>query len=213
MTAPGADTASTVFTWLHMAFVKQFLWKPLIRKTHDPRITQWNVLQGILERNKDTSFGKEHGFATITSYREFRHAVPVNDYEALRSYIDRQEVEKAPHLNPQQPVMYAQTSGTSGKPKYIPVQKHTISQYRRSQHIVAYTIYAAIPDVYRGKILAIVAPAVEGHLESGTPYGSMSGIIDRSMPQVVKKKYVVPPRSYREIGWSAISASRTGDTR
>lgn len=186
-------------TILRMALIRRILWEPLIRKTHDPQRAQNKLLVRILKHNKDTTFGQEHGFTNISSYEEYREAVPVNRYEALRDYVERQDREKKPYLSPDQPVMYAQTSGTTGKPKYIPISKRVVSQYRRSQHIVAYANYAAIPGVFKGMVLAIVSPAVEGRLDTGTPYGSMSGLIYQSMPAFVRAKYVVPPKVF-EIG-------------
>ena len=132
-------------TFLKMALIRAFLWKPLIRKTRNPRKAQNELLLRILKRNRDTAFGREHGFAEISSYEEYQKAVPVNRYEALRGYVERQESEKKPYLTPDRPVMYAQTSGTTGKPKYIPISRRTVSQTRRSQYIVAYANYAAIP--------------------------------------------------------------------
>ncbi len=178
---------------LKMFLIERFLWKPLIQKTHHPQQTQNDLLKDILERNKDTTFGKEHGFNKITSYTEFCKAVPVQFYEDLRPYIERQEEEKQPHLNVKQPIMYAQTSGTLGKPKHIPILKSSISQYRKSQQCFAYALYASIHGIYSGKVLAIVSPAIEGYLDTGTPYGSMSGLIYKSVPRFILSKYVVPP--------------------
>ena len=149
-----------------------------------------------MKHNKDTAFGKEHNFSTIQSYEDFKTNVSVQSYEDLRPYIETQEQEKKPSLNTTQPIMYAQTSGTTGKPKYIPILKDTVKQCRQSQHLFAYAEYEGIPGVYDGKVLAIVSPAVEGHLETGTPYGSMSGLVYQSMPGFVHKKYVVPPEVF-----------------
>lgn len=183
-------------THLRMAIARWFLWRPLIRKTHNPSAAQAALLQSILKRNADTVFGRKHDFLNISSYGEYSNAVGVNEYEALRDYIEKQEAEKRPYLYPGQPVMYAQTSGSSGKPKYIPILEHMLSRYRKSQSVVAYAIYRAIPGAYSGKVLAIVSPAVEGALETGTPFGSMSGLIYKSMPKVMRSKYVVPPEVF-----------------
>lgn len=188
-----------VLTILKMALTKRFLWKPLICKTYTPQQAQNDLLLRILKQNRNTTLGREYDFANISSYEEYKKVVPVNGYEALRSYIEKQEVEKKPYLNPDHPVLYAQTSGTTEKPKYIPILKSTISQYRRSQQIVAYTQYAAIPGVYKGKVLAIVSPAMEGRLDTGTPYGSMSGLIYQSMPGFVHAKYVVPSKVFEIV--------------
>ncbi|MEQ8288139.1 MAG: GH3 auxin-responsive promoter family protein [Gammaproteobacteria bacterium] len=175
-----------------MTLIKIFMWDPLLRLTHKPGIAQNELLLGILKKNAGTVYGKQHEFVSINSYDDFCNKVPVNNYEALRSYIEKQELEKKPYLNMQQPVMYMQTSGTISKPKLIPVLKQSISQYKKSQHIVAYANYRKIPGVYKGRILAIVSPAKEGELETGTSYGSMSGLVYQSMPFFIRKNYVLP---------------------
>ncbi len=179
-------------TAVKMWIIKISAWQPVIRMTQDPEKIQNELLLKILKNNSQTTFGQEQGFKNISSYESYRSRVPVASYESLRNYVERQESERSPYLNKEQPVMYAQTSGTTGKPKYIPILKSTIDQYRKSQHIVAYAIYENIPGTFSGKVLAISSPAVEGHLDSGTPYGAMSGLIYQSMPALMRAKYVLP---------------------
>ncbi|MBB17073.1 hypothetical protein CMK22_17545 [Candidatus Poribacteria bacterium] len=177
---------------LRMFLVKHTLWSSFIKATRNPQQSQNELLKQILSKNQDTVFGKEHGFEEIKSYKGFCDAVPVQSYENLREYIDKQEEEKNPYLTAEQPVMYAQTSGTTGDPKFISILKSSISQYRKSQQVFAYAVYASISGVYNGKVLGIRSPAVEGYLDTGTPYGSMSGFIYKSMPGLVRSKFVVP---------------------
>ena len=177
---------------LRMAWIGFYLWRPLINQTYQPQFSQEKLLKRILDKNRDTAFGKKYGFSGLKNYADFRQALPVQHYEDLRGLVEQQEAGQKSCLNAGQPVMYAQTSGTTGKPKYIPILPETIKQYRHSQHCVAYAIHSAMPKTYSGKVLAIVSPAVEGYLPSGTPYGSMSGLICRSMPDFVSVNYVVP---------------------
>ncbi len=178
--------------FLKMRFVARSFWNSLVKKTLNPGHAQNEILNQILSDNKDTVFGKEHNFGQISSYTEFRNAVPVQSYEDLRIYIEKQENEKKPYVTKKQPIMYAQTSGTTGKPKYIPLLETSVLQYKKAQQAFSYGLYAAIPGIYGAKILAIRSPAVEGYLETGTPYGSMSGFVEKSMPKVVRVKMVVP---------------------
>ncbi len=186
-----------VLLTLKMAAIRRFLWQPLIDKTYAPRQCQEALLLRILNNSKNTTFGKEHAFENIQSYEDYCRCVPACDYEALRSYIENQESENLPHLNREQPIMYAQTSGTTGEPKNIPILKSTVTQYKRSQQIAAYALYANIPGAYDGKILAIASPAVEGVMKTGTPFGAMSGLIYQSMPKLMREKYVVPTEVLR----------------
>ena len=129
--------------------------------------------------------GREHAFAAITCYADFAEAVPVQTYETLPPYIEDQERTGAPALNAERPVMYARTSGTTGEAKLIPILRETIQQHRRSQAIQSYVQFSADARAYYGRFLAIVSPAEEATLESGTPYGSTSGSIRSLVAPIV----------------------------
>jgi len=205
-----ANTLLNIILRIKMIFVRRFVWKGLIDQTQNPKAEQEKLLARILRKNENTVFGKEHGFSGIASYEDYKNAVSINSYENLRPYIEKQEQEKEPYLNMTQPAMYAITSGTMGKSKHIPILKESISQYRYSQHCVAYAAYESIPGVYDGKVLAIVSPSVEGYLDTGTPFGSMSGLIYQSMPRIISHKYVVPSEVFEiddyDLKYKVISA-------
>ena len=192
MIFPLINIALNSLIQLRMFLIKHVSWSSLIKKTRNPQQAQNELLKQILSKNKDTVFGKEHGFEKIRSYEEFCSAIPIQSYEDLRGYIEKQEKEKKLYLTAEQPIMYAQTSGTTGKPKFISISKSSISQYRKSQQVFAYAVYASISGVYNGKVLGVRSPAVEGYLDTGTPYGSMSGLIYKSMPGLVRSRFVVP---------------------
>ena len=182
----------TFLTKIKMRWIKVRLWKPLIRASKKPHEVQTKLLLKIIEKNSNTTFGKDHKFKSISNINDYQKHVSINSYEDLKPFIDLQESEKKPHLCSDQPIMYTQTSGSSSAPKLIPINRNTTEQYRLSQHLVAYAIYSFMPDAYQGKILAIVSPAIEGRISSGTPYGSMSGLIYSSMPRLTRLKYVLP---------------------
>ena len=145
-----------------------------------------------LARNANTRFGREHGFEMIRSPEEFSEKVPVQTYESLRPYIKEQEEAGEPALNADKPVMYTQTSGTTGKPKLIPLLGSTLDNLHWSQVNQAFIQYSSVPGAYSGRFLPIVSPAIEGTLPSGTPYGSASGHIYKNMPRLARLKYVLP---------------------
>lgn len=169
------------------------LWRPFIRRTRCPTRTQQRVLRSILRRNRDTDFGRQHQFPSIRTANDFSRRVPILTYEDLRPYIERQETQQTAGLLPEQPLMYARTSGTTGQAKHLPVTAATIARAKRNQRIFSYCHYSAIPGIFGGKTLAFVSPAIEGRLPSGTPYGSMSGLIYENMPRLLRRRYLVPP--------------------
>ncbi len=178
--------------WARMQLLRWTHWRPFVKAVTHPVEAQTQFLLRLLRRNRDTRFGREHAFATISSYAEFAAAVPVQTYETLRPYIEDQERTGEPALNAGRPVMYARTSGTTGAAKLIPILQETIQQHKRSQAIQSYVQFSADARAYYGRFLAIVSPAEEGTLESGTPYGSTSGFMYENMPAVAKMKYVLP---------------------
>src|SRR5688572_11874745 len=96
-------------------------WAPVKRLADDPDRAQEHVLRRILTANHTSEFGLEHRFADTLTAQQFRERVEVQDYETLRGYVDRQRHTAARALTTEPPVFYAQTSGSTGQPKYIPV--------------------------------------------------------------------------------------------
>jgi hypothetical protein len=166
--------------------------RPFLRATRDPDRTQQALLMRILQRHRHTRFGQAHGFHSIRDTNDFAARVPIADYEDLRPWIDRQENDGNPELVPEKPRLYARTSGSTGTPKLIPVSQDTIARHHRDQKIFSCCHARAVPGLFDGSILAFVSPAIEGHLPSGTAYGSMSGLIYGSMPRLMRRKYLVP---------------------
>ena len=94
---------------------------PFEKATRDPTATQEALLRRMMEKNRDTEYGREHGFAEVRSLADYRAKVPVVDYEDIRERIDRMTLGETGILTTEDPVLFAQTSGTTGTPKYIPV--------------------------------------------------------------------------------------------
>ena len=187
-----ADALLNRALWARMQLLRWTHWRRFVDAAKRPANAQTRLLLRLLRLNRNTRFGREHAFGAITSYAEFAEAVPVQTYEALRPYIEDQERTGEPALNAEQPVMYARTSGTTGQAKLIPVLRETIREQKRSQALQSYVQFSADARACYGRFLAIVSPAEEGILESGTPYGSTSGFMYENMPAVAKTKYVLP---------------------
>jgi hypothetical protein len=155
--------------------------------------TQIETLKHIIKENSHTTFGKDHKFDSIKSVEDFRKNVPVQTYDSLANYIDQHTHGKEDVLVNGRPISYATTSGTTGKPKFIPITKEA-QQYshKNISRIWAYSLYQEVPEAFDGKILAIVSPAVEGNTEDGTTFGSTSGQLLQGMNPVIKQKYVLP---------------------
>jgi len=182
--------------WISMQWVRLAGWWPLRMAARRPQSTQWNVLRRILNANRQSRYGQEHGFGQIKSYEDFVRQVPVQEYEALRPYIDEQDTQHTPALTQAMPIMYAVTSGTTGQPKFIPVLSSTVKEYRQEQGLLAHVLFSNFPMAFTGKVLGMVSPAVEGRRPSGRPYGSVSGRLYQHMPALMRLNSIIPPAVY-----------------
>ncbi|MEE8360201.1 MAG: GH3 auxin-responsive promoter family protein [Candidatus Omnitrophota bacterium] len=162
------------------------------KATKDPSSVQKKILLSFIKRHKNTSYGREHSFGRIDSIDEYRKAVPINSYEALRPYVDRLMKGEKNILTIDDPFMLGTTSGTTGKPKYIPVTKYSKKKKKEVMNIWIYHILSDHPDIFKGKILAVVSPEFEKFAECGLPCGSESGHVYKNIPSLVKRFYVLP---------------------
>ena len=83
--------------------------------------SQEEKLLEILQRNADTEYGREHGFAKLRTLAEYSQAVPLIEYEDIAERVKRMARGEENVLTAEKPVMFARTSGTTGEPKLIPV--------------------------------------------------------------------------------------------
>ncbi|MEM7444360.1 MAG: GH3 auxin-responsive promoter family protein [Pseudomonadota bacterium] len=167
---------------------------PLLRAAKSPEQTQHDLLISILADNADTEFGRDHGFADIRSFDDYRARVPIRPFDQLEPYILRQqEGEKA--LTDEHPVYYARTSGTTGRSKDIPQTSHGLKQVKDAQRHLALSLWRGT-GFFKGSILGFASPAEEGRLKNGTPYGSISGTTYRSLSPIMARKFVLPPSAF-----------------
>jgi len=168
-------------------------WWPVKRLAARPDLAQRETLRRILHANAQTRFGEAHRFLELDSPERYRDRVAVQDYETLRPYLDDQRHSGAAALTAEPPRFYAQTSGSTGAPKYIPVTSASLRMHRHEQALFTYLQYRACPAAFSGKAFGIMGAAAEGTLDSGHNVGSVSGYLYESLPSAVRARFVVPP--------------------
>ena len=166
-----------------------------------PRHAAEKTLRDILNISRDTAYGREHHFDVILSatnaddlFRLYRKYVPVNDsFETLRPYVERHKNGEENVLFPGKPDMYATTSGTTSEPKWIPMtHKYLKDVYGKMSHIWTWNFVRHRNRIFGGHIFPIVGKEVEGYAPDGTLFGSVSGVLVRDIPSVIKKHYTAP---------------------
>lgn len=176
----------SAFSLLGEREVKRFM-----QASVEPRNAQQERLMSIISSNKTSQFGREHDFSSIKDIASYQKAVPVRDYEQMHPYIERATNAESSVLTASDPVMFATTSGTTAQPKYIPITKGYIEEFRRASVVSGYFLLKNYPQLVNGTTLSVCSPAEEGRTAGNIPYGAISGQLFRNEPFLIRK-YISP---------------------
>jgi hypothetical protein len=162
--------------------------------THRPREVQEALLRRILSYQADTDFGREHGFASIRNVDDFRHQLPVADYEYFEPYIARlRRGDLRALLADPRVHMFALTSGTTAARKFIPVTPQYLADYRRGWNIWGMRLWRYDhPEAKLRPIVQISSDWDEFRTEAGIPCGSVTGLTAEMQKRIIRWLYCVP---------------------
>ncbi len=149
----------------------------------DPVGSQERILQMLLSRASDTTFGLDHGFRDISNHQDFRSAVPVRDYEALKPYVKKILEGKRDVLWPGMPAYFAKTSGTTSGTKYIPITKESLPNHINSARnaLLSYVHETGKAAFLDGKLI-FLSGSPELSQQAGVHTGRLSGIVNHHVP-------------------------------
>ena len=155
---------------------------------------QQRLLDKLLEAHAPSDFGRDHALGGVKSFEDFRKAVPIRTYEDLRPYMDRVfEGQTSALLPPGHDVlMFSLTSGTTGKPKHIPVTQRFADTMRRGSNVWGIAALRDHPDGWLRPILRISSPMCEYTSPTGIPCGAISGLLMQNQKRIVRRMYVTP---------------------
>ncbi|MEM9671351.1 MAG: GH3 auxin-responsive promoter family protein [Bacteroidota bacterium] len=152
-----------------------------------PEKSQEEVLTNLLAGVKTTVFGKDHHLEEVSSYEEFKQAVPIRDYEDLKPYVNRIIGGKSDVLWPGKPAYFAKTSGTTSGAKYIPITKDSIPNHINSARnaLLSYVHDTGNSTFLDGKLIFLSgSPTLEE--KGGIPLGRLSGLVNHHVPQYLR---------------------------
>ena len=155
---------------------------------NNPVAAQEKVFQNLINEAALTQFGKDHDFKNIKSYQDFVKRVPVRDYEALRSYVDKVVAGEENVLWKGKPLYFAKTSGTTSGAKYIPITKESMPNHVNAARnaILMYIHETGKSEFVDGKMIFLQGNPILKE-ENGIQLGRLSGIVAHYVPKYLQK--------------------------
>ena len=162
--------------------------KRVYKWAYNPHKTQDKVFKKLISKAKNTAFRKDHDFKSISSYKDFKDRVKVQDYEGLRPYVDRMVAGEENVLWKGKPLYYAKTSGTTSGAKYIPITKDSMPTHIKAARnaLLFYMAEKNDASFVNGKMIFLQgSPILEN--KNGVKLGRLSGIVAHYVPQYLLK--------------------------
>lgn len=152
----------------------------------NPIDTQQQVFNRLIGSAQFTEFGKKYGFDKMNNVSDFRKAVPIQDYDSLKPYIEKIMEGEQNVLWPSPINWFAKSSGTtSDKSKFIPISKESLDENHYRGGKDALTLYLnqyPQSDVMNGKCLVIGGSHQINQLNADSFFGDLSAVMLQNMP-------------------------------
>ncbi len=159
-----------------------------------PIDVQNELLLNLVNKAKNTEWGKRYDFKSIKNYQDFKSRIPLQDYETLHKDIHRVKNGEQNILWPTEIKWFAKSSGTTtGKSKFIPVSKESLidCHYKGGKDLLAiYHNNHPTSKLILGKTLVIGGSSEMSKINKGAYAGDLSAIIMKNFPLWVEQRRV-----------------------
>jgi len=163
------------------------IYKKTIKDASNSIASQDAILKNLIHVGKNTVFGNDHHLNNVSNYQEFSKAVPIRDYEQIKSYINLVKEGKENVLWKGKPIYLAKTSGTTSGVKYIPISKDSISNHIETARnaLLCYLAETGKTDFVSGKMI-FLSGSPELERLANIPTGRLSGIVNHHVPSYLR---------------------------
>lgn len=153
-----------------------------------PYRTQELIFKNLIHSGIKTSFGKDHSFEQISSFKDFTRQVPIRDYEDIKPYIERVKSGESDVLWPGKPVYFAKTSGTTSGAKYIPITPVSMPYHINAtkEALLLHIYHTGNSSFVNGKMIFLQGSPVLKEV-NGIKTGRLSGIAAHYVPNYLQK--------------------------
>lgn len=151
-----------------------------------PHETQLEVFHKLMMAARFTEWGHRYDYSTIKTPDEFRQRVPLQDYSAVKPWVDRMRGGEQNLLWPTDIRWFAKSSGTTNaKSKFIPVSREALEDchYKGGKDLLALH-FDMLPQsrLYQGMSMVVGGSSATEPLRNDAYTGDLSAIIIRNLP-------------------------------
>ncbi|SHE42681.1 GH3 auxin-responsive promoter [Fodinibius roseus] len=112
----------------------------------DTEETQQKLLTQLIDKARETTFGREHHFGRISCYEVFRKQVPISFYKDIAGGIGQMKKGASDIFWPGRIDQFAVSAGTSGEGKHLPLSDHRLKSDRRFMRKIAVSYLQQRPN-------------------------------------------------------------------
>lgn len=153
---------------------------------------QDDVFKDLIQRAKNTQYGKTHSYASIDSRTAYCKNVPIVNYDELKPLIQKSMQGEESVLWPGKTLWYSKSSGTTDRSKYLPVSDDSY----QNNHIAAgwdtmASIYHNDPacEIFKKKNLVMGGSLHPWDKNEDVTVGDVSAILLKRLPMVARPFY------------------------
>ncbi len=157
-----------------------------------PIEVQRDCLVGLLDKAKNTEWGKRYRFDEIKNYKDFVERVPIQDYNSIKEEVFRSQNGEKNIMWPSEIKWYAKSSGTTeDKSKFIPVSEESLfdCHYKGGKDMLSiYCNWFPETQVFTGKTIMMGGSSQMNPHIKGSYFGDLSAILISNLPYWVTRQ-------------------------
>jgi hypothetical protein len=151
-----------------------------------PENVQHDQLFHLINTARDTTWGEKYGFKDIATFQDFQAALPLQDYNDIKPYVDRLKKGEKNLIWPDDIKWFAKSSGTTNdKSKFIPVSQEALDEchFRGGKDVMYFNEYCYPENrILKGKGLIIGGSHKINNFSNESYFGDLSAILIENLP-------------------------------
>ncbi|WKK83110.2 GH3 family domain-containing protein [Marivirga arenosa] len=159
-----------------------------LKRHETPVESQKETLKELLQKSKNTAFGKYYGFESLLNTKnfqqEFAKEIPYHDYDDMEFWWRKSYEGKPDICWPEKVDNFAVSSGTTGHSKHIPVTDEMLESIRNAglQQVLSLSNFKDLPESFYTKQILMLGSSTNLDEKAGHLEGEISGISAANIP-------------------------------